>query len=50
MEALRVEQADEEAFGALRRGWWLGSQEFRRQMLERMEDRWSEDHSGELRR
>jgi REP element-mobilizing transposase RayT len=49
MEALRVEQADEEALGALRRGWCLGSEEFKRQMLERMEGRLSEDYSGELR-
>jgi putative transposase len=50
MEARRLEETDEEALRALRRGWYLGSGEFRNQMLERMEGKLGDHHSGELRR
>ena len=50
MEACREQKPDEEALGPLRRGWCLGSETFRQQMLERMEDRMGDHHSGEVRR
>jgi len=49
LEARRTEETDEEALQPLRRGWCLGSEEFRQQMLARMEDRMGEHHSGGLR-
>jgi hypothetical protein len=36
--------------GALRRGWCLGSWEFKRQQLEQMEGKLGEHHAGERRR
>ena len=49
MEARRLEETDPEALKVLRRGWCLGSQEFKSQMLEKVEGRLGEHHSGELR-
>ena len=37
MEARRLEEADEEELQPLRRGWCLGSEQFRQEMLERMD-------------
>ena len=37
METRRLEEADEEALKPLRRGWCLGREEFRQQMLGLME-------------
>jgi hypothetical protein len=34
----------------MRRGWCLGSEQFRQEMLERMDGRLGENHSGELHR
>ena len=48
MEARRLEQGDEQQLKALRRGWYLGSQDFKNQMLEQMEGKLGEHHSGEL--
>jgi hypothetical protein len=42
-------QAQEE-LKPLRRGWCLGSEQFRQAMLERMEGKLGENHSGELHR
>jgi hypothetical protein len=50
MEARREEPTDEEALRPLRRGWCLGSEGFKQQMLERMEGRMGEQHSGALHR
>jgi REP element-mobilizing transposase RayT len=50
MEARRREQRDEEALKIFRRGWCLGGEEFKNQMLEKMEGKLGEHHSGELRR
>ena len=50
MEARRLEEADEEALKAFRRGWFIGSEAFRKQMLEQMEDKLGDHHSGEQRR
>jgi len=49
MEARRLGD-DEQGLKALRRGWCLGSDDFRRQMLEKIEDKLGDHHSGELRR
>jgi putative transposase len=50
MEARRLERGDEEGLNALRRGWCLGSEEFKNQVLEQMDSKLGEHHSGELRR
>ena len=50
MEERRHEQLDPEQFKALRRGWCPGGEQFRNEMLERMEDKIGEHHAGELRR
>jgi len=50
MERRRVEETDPEALKALRRGWCLGGQSFRRELLLRMEGKLGEHHSGELHR
>ena len=49
MEVRRLEETDPEALKVFRRGWCLGSQEFKNQMLEKVEGRLGEHHSGELR-
>jgi REP element-mobilizing transposase RayT len=49
LEARRLEETDPEALKVLRRGWCLGSQEFKSQMLEQVGGRLGEHHSGELR-
>lgn len=49
MEARRLEPSDQEDVKALRRGWCLGSEEFKQQKLEGMESKVSEHHFGELR-
>ena len=48
MERQRLEETDPEALKVLRRGWCLGSESFRREMLQRMEGKFGEHHSGEL--
>ena len=50
MEARRRAESDEEEWKALRRGWCLGREEFKKEMIERMETRLGEHHSGELKR
>ncbi len=50
MEARRLAETDAGALKSLRRGWCLGGGEFRRRMLEAMEGKLGEHHSGELRR
>jgi hypothetical protein len=50
MEARRREEADEEELKPLRRGWCLGSEHFRQEILERMEGKLGQNHSGELHR
>jgi hypothetical protein len=50
MEARRLEEVDEEELKPLRRGWCLGSEQFRQEMLERMDGKLGENHSGQLRR
>src|ERR1019366_6410221 len=50
MERRRLEAIVEEALKPLRRGWYLGSEQSREQMLELMEAELGESHSGELHR
>ena len=50
MEQRRREETDPEGLRALRRGWCLGSDEFKRQQLMRMERGLGEHHAGELHR
>jgi len=50
MERRRTEETDPAVLGAMQRGWCLGSEGFKRQMLLRMEGDLGEHHSGELHR
>jgi len=50
MEARRLDAAVTESLKALRRGWCLGSADFRREKLEQMENELGKDHAGALRR
>ena len=47
METRRSED-DEQEWKPPRRGWWLGSEEFKKQMLAKIEDQLGEHHSGAL--
>jgi REP element-mobilizing transposase RayT len=48
MEKRRLEETDEESLKIFRRGWCLGSEEFREQMLEKMEGKLGDNHAGLL--
>jgi len=50
MEARRLEEVDEESLKPFRRGWCLGGADFKQKLLEMMDGRLGENHSGELRR
>ena len=50
MEQRRWEETDEEALKTLRRGWCLGGDGLKREMLARMDGLLGEHHSGELHR
>ena len=50
LEARRREPTDAAALKALHRGWYLGGDAFKEQMLARMEGQLGEHHAGELRR
>ncbi len=50
MEARRCEANESAAWTSLRRGWFLGGEGFRKQLLERMDGKLGEHHSGEMRR
>ena len=49
MEKRRFEETDPEVFKDLRRGWFLGSESFKREALARMEGSLGGHHAGELR-
>lgn len=49
MERRRAEETDATEWKPLRRGWCLGSEEFRAKLLEQMEPKLGEHHSGQLR-
>ena len=46
----RLAETEEQALKPFRRGWCLGSEEFKQKMLELMEGKLGENHSGELHR
>jgi len=48
MEVRRWEQEDQPSIQAIRRGWCFGSEQFREQMIEKMDERLGEHHSGQL--
>ncbi len=48
MELRRSEETDPRESKALKRGWFLGSEEFRAKLLEQMEGKLGEHHSGQL--
>ncbi|HVM48033.1 MAG TPA: hypothetical protein VMU04_08400 [Candidatus Acidoferrum sp.] len=50
METRRQEETGPEALQALRCGWYLGSDAFKRQLLQRMEGSLGGHHAGELHR
>jgi len=50
MERRRMEAIDEEALKPRRRGWHLGREQFKAQMLELREGKLGESHSGEFHR
>jgi REP element-mobilizing transposase RayT len=50
MEARRAEEGDGRQWKAIRRGWCLGSAQFKAELLERIEGKLGEHHSGELKR
>ena len=50
MEQRRWEETDPQTLKGFRRGWCLGSKEFKQRMLQLMEGRLGENHSGEQRR
>ena len=50
MEARRVEPSDGAEWQPIRRGWCLGPAEFKARLLERMEGKLGEHHSGQLKR
>jgi hypothetical protein len=49
LERRRLEEVDEEALAEFRRGWCLGSEAFRQECLEQMEDKVGENHPGKTR-
>jgi putative transposase len=50
IEERRLEPGDEARLKTLRRGWCLGSPQFKNEMLQEMEGKLGDSHSGELRR
>jgi hypothetical protein len=48
-EARRLEPGQEQALKALRRGWCLGSEDFKQQKLEEMDGQVGQHHFGEMR-
>ena len=50
LEACRAQETDGAEWAPLRRGWCLGPDTFRQELLERMAGRLGEHHAGELRR
>jgi REP element-mobilizing transposase RayT len=50
METRRRQEMDEAQYEPLRRGWCLGGEAFRKEMLERMEGQLGQSHAGELKR
>jgi REP element-mobilizing transposase RayT len=49
MERRRLEETNQEALEEFRQAWWVGSETFRRECLERMEGKVGENHPGQAR-
>jgi len=49
METRRRAESQDDEWKPLQRGWCIGSEEFKKQLLEKMEESLGEHHSGELR-
>ena len=49
MERRRLEEVNSEGLQALREGWCLGGEAFRKEQLQRMEGSLGQHHAGELR-
>jgi hypothetical protein len=49
MEARRLEETDPQSLKTMRRGWCLGDEESRQELLERVEGKLGDHHSGALR-
>jgi len=49
MEKRRLEETDPQSLRRLRRGWFLGGEQFRQERLQRMDGRLGDHHSGALR-
>ena len=50
MERRRAEEGEGQEWRPIRRGWYLGSAEFKAELLERMQGKLGEPHAGELKR
>ena len=50
MEQRRLEEADEAVLKTMRRGWYIGGEEFRQRLLKQMEAKMGNHHSRALRR
>ena len=50
MESRRLVKPEADTLGALRRGWYVGSEDFRRRLLEQLEGKLGDHHAGDLRR
>lgn len=50
METRRLEETEPEALKAFRRGWCLGSLDFKKEMIGKMEGKLGRNHAGELHR
>ena len=48
METRRADPAEEEALQAIRQGWYFGSEQFRDELMERIDGSLGEHHSGKL--
>jgi len=48
MEARRREQEDPSTLQSIRRGWCFGSKQFKEHLIEKMDERLGEHHSGQL--
>ncbi len=46
MESRRAQETDEDEWACVRRGWCLGSEGFRQELVERMEGRLGDHHPG----
>jgi REP element-mobilizing transposase RayT len=50
MEARRAGEGDADLWKGMRRGWCLGSEPFKRELIERLDGKLGPDHAGQMRR